>query len=265
MSARALWQTTIMKVAFFEVEKWEKDRYRTRLRDVEPVFSHETVQETDLAELADSWGMCVFIYSQLTSDILKKFPELKLISTRSTGFDHIDIDFCKKRKIYVANVPFYGENTVAEHTFALILALSRNVHKAYCRTIRQDFSLEELQGFDLKRKTLGVIGCGKIGLHVIRIAKGFGMEVLTYDTKKEVFLAEVLGYRYVPFEELLGASDVISLHVPYNKNTHHLISRDSLKKVKRGAILINTARGGLVDTEALVWALDQGYPWRRRP
>ncbi len=258
MSARALWQTTIMKVAFFEVEKWEKDRYRTRLRDVEPVFSHETVQGTGLAEFMDSWGICVFIYSQLTSDILKKFPELKLISTRSTGFDHIDIDFCKKRKIHVANVPFYGENTVAEHTFALILALSRNVHKAYCRTIRQDFSLEELQGFDLKRKTLGVIGCGKIGLHVIRIAKGFGMEVLTYDTKKEVFLAEVLGYRYVPFEELLGASDVISLHVPYNKNTHHLISRDSLKKVKRGAILINTARGGLVDTEALVWALDKG-------
>ncbi|HXL03878.1 MAG TPA: hydroxyacid dehydrogenase [Bacillota bacterium] len=247
-----------MKVAFFEVEKWEKDRYRTRLRDVEPVFSPETVQETDLTELLDSWGICVFIYSRLTSDILKKFPDLKVIATRSTGFDHIDIDYCKKHKISVSNVPFYGENTVAEHTFALILALSRNVHKAYCRTIRQDFSLEELQGFDLKRKTLGVIGCGKIGLHVIRIAKGFGMEVLAYDTKKEVFLAEVLGYRYVPFEELLGASDVISLHVPYNKNTHHLISKDSLKKVKRGAVLINTARGGLVDTEALVWALDNG-------
>ena len=258
MSARGLWQTRGMKVAFFEVEKWEKDRYRARLRDVEPVFSPETVQETDLTGLLDSWGICVFIYSHLTSDILKKLPELKVIATRSTGFDHIDIDFCKKRKISVVNVPFYGENTVAEHTFALILALSRNVHKAYCRTIRQDFSLEELQGFDLKRKTLGVIGCGKIGLHVIRIAKGFGMEVLAYDTKKEVFLAEVLGYRYVPFEELLGASDVISLHVPYNKSTHHLISKDSLKKVKRGAILINTARGGLVDTEALVWALDQG-------
>ena len=258
MSARGLWQTRTMKIAFFEVEKWEKDRYRTRLRDVEPVFSHETAQETDLAGLIDSWGICVFIYSQLTSDMLGKFPELKLIATRSTGFDHIDIDFCKKRKIYVANVPFYGENTVAEHTFALILALSRNVHKAYCRTIRQGFSLEELQGFDLKRKTLGVIGCGKIGLHVIRIAKGFGMEVLAYDTKREVFLAEVLGYRYVPFEELLGAADVISLHVPYNKKTHHLINKESLKKVKRGAILINTARGGLVETEALVWALDQG-------
>jgi D-lactate dehydrogenase len=247
-----------MKVAFFEVEKWEKDRYRTRLRDIETVFSRETAHETDLSGLADSWGICVFIYSHLTADILKEFPELKLIATRSTGFDHIDIDVCKKRKIHVVNVPFYGENTVAEHTFALILALSRNVHKAYCRTIRQDFSLEELQGFDLKRKTLGVIGCGKIGLHVIRIAKGFGMEVLAYDTKREIFLAEVLGYRYVPFEELLGASDVISLHVPYSKHTHHLISKESLKKVKRGAILINTARGGLVDTEALVWALDQG-------
>ncbi len=247
-----------MKVAFFEVEKWEKDRYRARLRDVESVFSHETADETDLSGLLDSWGICVFIYSRLTADILKQFPELKLIATRSTGFDHIDTDFCKRHKITVVNVPFYGENTVAEHTFALILALSRNVHKAYCRTIRQDFSLGELQGFDLKRKTLGVMGCGKIGLHVIRIAKGFGMEVLAYDTKREVFLAEVLGFRYVPFDELLSSSDVISLHVPYNKNTHHLISKDSLKKVKRGAILINTARGGLVDTEALVWALDQG-------
>ena len=247
-----------MKVAFFEVERWEKDRYRTRLPDVEPVFFHETAHETDLSGLENLWGICVFIYSHLTADILKKFPELKLIATRSTGFDHIDINFCKKRKIHVVNVPFYGENTVAEHTFALILALSRNVHKAYCRTIRQDFSLEELQGFDLKRKTFGVIGCGKIGLHVIRIAKGFGMEVLAYDTKREVFLAEVLGYRYVPFDELLGSSDVISLHVPYNKGTHHLISRESLRKVKRGAILINTARGGLVDTEALVWALDEG-------
>jgi D-lactate dehydrogenase len=258
MSARGPWQTKPMKIAFFEVGKWEKDRYRTRLRDVETAFSHETVQETDLDGLTDSWGISVFIYSHLTSDTLRKFPELKLIATRSTGFDHIDIEFCKKNKIHVVNVPFYGENTVAEHTFALILALSRNVHKAYCRTIRQDFSLEDLQGFDLKRKTLGVIGCGKIGMHVIRIAKGFGMEVLAYDTKKDVFLAEVLGYRYVPFEELLGSSDVISLHVPYNKKTHHLINKESLKKVKKGAILINTARGGLVETEALVWALDQG-------
>jgi D-lactate dehydrogenase len=107
MSARGLWQTRTMKITFFEVEKWEKDRYRTRLRDVEPVFSHETAQETDLAGLIDSWGICVFIYSQLTSDMLGKFPELKLIATRSTGFDHIDIDYCKKRKICVAVLRFF--------------------------------------------------------------------------------------------------------------------------------------------------------------
>jgi D-lactate dehydrogenase len=183
---------------------------------------------------------------------------LKLVATRSTGFDHIDLEACKENKIIVSNVPSYGENTVAEHTFALILSLSRNIYKAYTRSLRYDFTIEGLKGFDLKDKTLGVIGAGRIGLHVIRIAKGFGMNVLAYDVNQNDLLAEVLGFEYVSLEELLSKSDVITLHVPYNKFTHHLINKDRVKLIKKGAILINTSRGAVVDTEALIEALNKG-------
>ena len=202
--------------------------------------------------------LSVFIYSQLNAERLSKFPSLKLVATRSTGYDHIDTDYCAKHGITVSNVPFYGENTVAEHTFALILSLSRNVHKAYVRTIKGDFTLDGLRGFDLKGKTLGIIGAGHIGLHVVRMAKGFGMDVLVFDVKQDHFLEEVLGFRYTDFDNLLANSDIISLHAPYNPKTHHLINRGNIGKIKRGAILVNTARGSLVETHALVEALDKG-------
>jgi D-lactate dehydrogenase len=158
----------------------------------------------------------------------------------------------------VANVPHYGENTVAEHTFALILALSRKVHQAYVRTIRGDFSFTGLQGFDLKGKTLGVIGTGRIGLHVIRMAKGFGMEVLAHDKFKNTLMAETLGFDYAGLEDLLKRSDIVTLHAPYMPETHHMINKGNIGLIKKGALLINTARGGLVETEALTRALDQG-------
>jgi D-lactate dehydrogenase len=209
-------------------------------------------------EAKDSDIISVFIYSKIDREVIKRLPKLKLIVTRSTGFDHIDIRECKRRGITVCNVPSYGENTVAEHTFALILALSRNVHKSYVRSLRKDFSTEGLKGFDLKGKTIGVIGAGHIGLHVIRIAKGFGMDVLVYDIKQNSFLAEVLGFKYVSFEKLLRSSDIITLHVPYNRHTHHMINRDNIGIIKKGAILINTSRGGVVSTEALIEGLDKG-------
>lgn len=200
----------------------------------------------------------VFIYSKLDKAALAPVKRLKLVATRSTGFDHIDLDECRRRNIPVTNVPFYGENTVAEHTFGLILSISRNIHKAYMQTIQRNFSMEGLQGFDLQGKTLGVIGTGHIGLHVIRMAKGFGMKVLAFDVKPNHFMTEVLGFDYVSLKELLQRSDIITLHAPHNKNTHHMINEETLKWVKRGALLINTARGGLVDTAALAKALDQG-------
>ena len=221
-------------------------------------FYHYPLNATVKPRFTDISILSVFIRSQVDRKVIEKFPDLRLIATRSTGYDHIDLEACNERGILVSNVPYYGETTVAEHTFGLILSLSRKIHKAYLRTSRGDFSLEGLRGFDLKDKTIGVVGAGRIGLHVIRIAKGFGMRAVAYDVKQDSLVAEVLGFEYVPLDELLQQSDIISLHAPLTPSTHHLINRDNLQKAKRGAILINTARGGLVDTDALIWALDEG-------
>jgi D-lactate dehydrogenase len=199
----------------------------------------------------------VFIYSKINKKVLNSLKKLKLICTRSTGYDHINISVAKKNNVCVCNIPSYGENTVAEHTFALILALSRNIHKSYVKTLRNDFSLDGLMGFDLKNKTLGVVGAGKIGLHVIRIAKSFGMNIIAFDVNQDNFIAEVLDFKYVSFKELLGSSDIVSLHAPYNEKTHHMINKDTVKLLKKGSFLINTSRGGLVDLDALMMGLDK--------
>ena len=249
-----------MNVTCYETAPWER-RYlvhalashRLKVQFVPDPLTEETLRRAKGTEI-----LSVFIYSTLTRKVLATLPRLRLIATRSTGFDHIDLAACRQRRISVSNVPAYGENTVAEHTFALILSLSRNIHKAHVKTLRGDFSLGGLQGFDLKGKTLGVVGAGHIGMHVIKMAKGFGMEVLAYDTHRDVFLSEVLDFRYAPLETLLRHSDIVSLHLPDTPTTHHLFNRTRFAMIKRGALLINTARGGLVDTDALVWALDEG-------
>jgi D-lactate dehydrogenase len=247
------------KIAFFETTEWEVARLKSvRIAGASPVcFPQELNAET--AKLAAGFDVVsFFIYSQLSPAVLAKLPKLRMVATRSTGFDHVHLPTCNKRHITVSNVPSYGENTVAEHTFALILALSRNVHKAYVRTIRGDFSLEGLRGFDLQGKTIGIVGAGHIGLHVIKMARGFGMKVLAFDTRRNSFMAEVLGFEYASLEDVLRRSDIISLHAPYNEKTHHMVGKHNLKDIKKGALLVNTSRGGLVDTDALIEALDKG-------
>lgn len=246
------------KIAIFEISGWQEDYLKTHLSDHDVKFFSQPIQDVPYTEYYDSEILSVFIYSQVTQEVINQMPYLNLITTRSTGFDHIDLETAKIRQISVCNVPFYGENTVAEHTFALILSLSRNVHKSYLRSTQNNFSIDGLMGFDLKGKTLGVVGSGHIGQHVIRIAKGFGMEVLVYDLNHNNFLSEVLDFKYVEFEDLLASSDIVSLHVPYNKHTHHLINKQNIVKFKPGAILINTSRGGLIELEALITALDAG-------
>ncbi len=248
-----------MKIAIFEVQKWKQEFLKNILTGHEVIFFEEPLSLENVEKIKNVEIISVFIYSKVKKNIIEKIPNLKFVATQSTGFDHIDVEFCKKNNILVANVPHYGENTVAEHTFALILALSRNVHKSYLRTSSGNFSIEGLKGFDLKDKTLGVIGTGKIGLHVIRMAKGFGMHVKAYDVQTDNFLSEVLHFEYASLEDVLKCSDIVSLHVPYNKHTKHLINSENIKKMKKGALLINTARGGVVDTDALFEALDKGY------
>ncbi len=248
-----------MKIAFFELEEWERAELSKGLFEEHSLhLSTEPLTERTLEPVQDAEVVSVFVYSQLSRAALDKLPRLRFVATRSTGFDHIDLARCRERGIQVSNVPSYGENTVAEHTFALILALSRNIHKAFVHTLAREIPFTELRGFDLAGKTLGVIGAGRIGLHAIKIAKGFGMHVLTYDTRREPLLAEVLNFRYVPLEELLRASDIISLHCPYTPKTHHLINPGNIGLIKRGALLVNTARGGLIDPAALTQALDEG-------
>ncbi len=246
-------------IAFFETTKPEEHFLRKRIgKDFSAQFFPAPIQEVPVGKFAKTDVLSVFIYSLVKKDLMKRLKNLKLIATRSTGFNHIDIHGAKKQGVAVCNVPYYGENTVAEHTFALILSLSRNIHKAYMRTLRNDFSLQGLQGFDLKGKTLGVIGAGSIGLHVIRMAKGFGLSVIAYDLKQNHFLAETLDYTYASLDNLLSRSDIITLHCPSNQQTHHLLNMKNIGKVKKGALFINTARGDLIETQALHYALNSG-------
>lgn len=247
-----------MKISFFEITEMEKEKFEHSFPNEETSFFEESIQDVNISKYTDSDIICVFVHSEVNKAILEKMPNLKLVATRSTGTDHIDVDFCKEKKIEVKNVPLYGENTVAEHAFALMLSLSRKIHQSYVRSIQGKFSTEGLQGFDLKNKTIGIIGGGRIGLHVARIAKSFGMHVRVYDINKDTFLAELINFKYVDLDELLETSDIVSLHVPLNKYTEHMINEDSIKKFKDGALLINTARGGLVDTTALIGALKSG-------
>ncbi len=247
-----------IKIAFFEIEEWEKPYLEQEFKNVEVIFFDDKLSLENVASVKDCDAISTFIDSILDKEVLLGFEHLKLIATRSTGFDHIDLEFCKEKNIMVANVPTYGENTVAEHTFALILELSRKIYPSIERAKKGDFTLDGLRGFDLKGKTLGIVGMGNIGQHVARIAKGFEMEVIAFDVNQNNKLAKMIGFSYGPFEEILKNSDIITLHIPHNDHTHHLINSQNIGQVKKGAYLINTARGGIVETSALIEALGKG-------
>lgn len=201
----------------------------------------------------------VFVNCKVTKKIIDSMPNLKLIVTRSTGYDHIDIEYAKQKGIVVCNVPSYGSNTVAEFTFGLILSLSRRIPEAVVR-LKQGgkFDYNNLCGFDLFGKTLGVIGTGKIGRNVIKIANGFGMKVLGYDAFPDQAFAQEAGFTYVSLENLLEISDIITIHTPYNPQTHHLINKNNITLMKKTAFLVNTARGAIVETESLYEAIKNG-------
>ncbi len=248
-----------MKIAFFEIMEDERAFLKKSFPNDELVFFDGVLDEGQVSAVADAEVLSVFIYSKVDKGIIDKLPKLRLVTTRSMGFDHIDVAYAEKKNILVCAVPSYGERTVAEHAFALILALSRKIMAAYSRTEKSQFDYHGLTGFDLSGKTIGIIGGGKIGLNVAKIARnGFEMQVLVADPYPRPELAEQYGFRYVSLEELLGSSDVISLHAPCLPSTHHLINQENIRTIKRGAILVNTARGSLVDTLALLEGLEEG-------
>ncbi|MBI4426378.1 MAG: hydroxyacid dehydrogenase [Candidatus Kerfeldbacteria bacterium] len=244
-------------ILFLEREPWEQEFLKGRF-DGSIGFSAATIDKIPADRLKNVSILVAFIHSAITEAVLERIPNLKFVTTRSTGYDHIDLQACAKRGVLVSNVPTYGENTVAEHTVALVLALSRKLIPSIERTRRGDFRLDDLRGFDLKGKTIGLIGSGHIGSHVAQYAVAFGMHVLAFDPKPNLELAKKLGFSYVSFNDLLPQSDIISLHVPFLPSTKHLLNDAAFKKMKRGVVIINTARGGLIDTKALVRALKNG-------
>ena len=247
-----------MTIHYFSGEDWEEEYVRTKLPGETIVFHKGTLAENpDLSDPAAD-TLCIFIDSKIGEAELNRFPALRLIATRSTGFDHIDLAAAKARGITIVTVPSYGENTVAEFAFALLLTLSRRIPEAQALVKSGTFSPAGLRGFDLEGKTMGIIGCGHIGMHMIRMANGFGMNVLGFDMHPSDELAQKYNFAYASLDELLAQSDIISIHVPYNPHTHHLINKGNIGTIKKGAYLINTARGAVVETEALVAALGNG-------
>ncbi|MBO1905471.1 hydroxyacid dehydrogenase [Microvirga sp. 3-52] len=246
-----------MKVAIFEEAEWERQAYAALGPDYDVTSTPEPLNERTFAH-ADAEIVSTRTGSDLGADMLRRFPNLRLVATRSTGFDHVDREFCRTNGIVVCNVPGYGDVTVAEHVFALLLALGRHLTSAVERTRRGDFSQAGLRGFELSGKVLGVIGTGRIGRCAIRIARGFGMQVLAFDRYPDPEAAQALGFRYEEFDAVLRQADVVTLHVPATRQTTGLLSDREFGMMRKGAVLINTARGEVVDAAALVRALVDG-------
>jgi D-lactate dehydrogenase len=202
--------------------------------------------------------LSLFINSRVTSEFLAAHPRLCLIATRSTATDHLDLPSCREHKVAIANVADYGFTTVAEHTFALILALSRRLREVMLAPKGGNFSYAATRGFDLAGKTLGIIGMGRIGQRVAELAYAFHMPVLACDIEHPSALERELNFTFVSLDELLREAHIISLHAPLSAETYHILNRETLAKCREGVLIVNTARGALIDTQALREALDSG-------
>ena len=205
----------------------------------------------------DASVISVFVSSQVGASILDKMPNLKHIACRSTGFNNIDLEAARSKQVSVSNVAGYGEDTVAEYTFGLILSLTRKLPEAIAAA-HSGVIVSDSTGIDLAGKTLGIIGTGRIGKRVAAIANGFAMNVLAYDVYQDSAAQEQLSFQYTDLDQLLSQSDIVTLHIPYTEQNHHLINSEKLAKMKHSAYLINTARGELIDTTALINVLQDG-------
>jgi len=250
-----------LKVAVFSTKTYDQ----CYLEEANKKHDHqlaffETRLTPDTTPLAKDYeAVCAFVNDDLDRTVLQKLAQggTKLIALRSAGFNHVDLPAVSDLGMRVARVPAYSPAAVAEHTVALLLSLNRKVYRSYNRVRDGNFSLEGLLGFDLEGKTVGVVGTGKIGATFARIMLGFRCRVLAFDPYPNEECVQ-MGVRYVDLPTLLSTSDIISLHCPLTVETQHLINQESLGKVKRGVMLINTGRGALIDTRAVVQALKAG-------
>ena len=248
-----------MKIVRFSSFKETENLFASALLGHEVVFISEPLSAASAAQAAGAQVVSVFVDCDVSKAVIDALPGVKLIVAESTGLDHIDIAYAKEKGIQVASVPGYGVSAVAEFTFGLILNLSRKIQFA-AEQVREHgkFDVRAFQGFDLSGKTLGVVGTGRIGMHVIEIARGFDMKVVAFDVRPDTERAASLGFSYKSLPELAAEADILTLHVPYLPETHHLINADIFARMHSGVILINTARGEVVDTIAFVDALKTG-------
>lgn len=239
-----------MKIAFFDTKQYDRDSFE-KFRTDDMVFKYfETKLTPDTVSLAQGFdGICIFVNDTASAEVIDKLYEygIKFIALRCAGYNNVDIRHAHG-KIHIFHVPAYSPYAVAEHTMAMLLTSVRRTHKSYIRTKDFNFSLNGLTGFDLYGKTMGVIGTGKIGRIFINICRGFGMKVIAYDK----YPADNSDIEYVTLDEIYEKSDIISLHCPLTRETYHIIDEKAIEKCKKGVIILNTSRGALIDTEALL-------------
>ncbi len=251
-----------MKILFCEVDNEDRKKIQTVFPNSiieEKIITPETIHQKK-KEYADIEILCPFIYSQINKKIIDALPKLKLIITRSVGYNHIDLEYAKKKNITICNVPDYGSHVIAEHVFALLLSTIRKVQQGDQQTENNNFDFHGLRGMALKCKKIGIIGTGKIGKNVARIASmGFLMDVLAYDKYPDEEAALSSHFSYVDsVEEIWKQCDIISLHVPAFPDTIHMVNKKSISLMKKGVVLINTARGKLIKTSDLIDGIESG-------
>ncbi len=250
-----------MKIAFFSTKKYDEFFFQEENKSFnhELVFFEETLNSSS-ASLAKGFdGVCAFVNDDLQQDTLRALSQsnIKNIALRCSGFNNVDLKTASELHINIVYVPSYSPSAVAEHAIALILALNRKIHHAYNRVRAGNFSLEGLLGFDMYKKTVGIIGGGKIGLAMIHILKGFGCKVLLHDPIENIEMKKE-GIEYVSLDLLLKNSHIISLHCPLNKLTHHLICQQSIDIMRPNVMIINTGRGALINTTDIIEGLKKG-------
>jgi len=256
---------TGLKTAFFSTRAYDRESFGSALRQsqysgLEMVWLEAQLHAETAVLATGCQAVCVFVNDDLSAAVVERLHALgvRMLALRSAGFNHVDLKACRQLGVSVARVPAYSPYAVAEHTVCLLLTLNRHVHRAWQRVRELNFSLDGLTGFDLHGKTVGVVGTGRIGTVFARIMTGFGARVLAYDPQPSAEVQGMLGVSLTTLEELIEQSDIISLHCPLTEQTRHLINSERLLRMKPGVILLNTSRGGLIDTKALIQALKAG-------
>ena len=249
-------------IAFYDTKSYDREYFSRAVEggDLHLVFHEHRLNADTAATSGDALAVCSFVNDRVDRACLAKLAKngVRIVALRSAGYNHVDLQAARELGLRVVRVPAYSPYAVAEHAVALVQTLNRKIHRAYNRVREQNFTLSGLVGFDLHGKTVGIVGTGKIGKIAAKIFTGFGMRVLAHDAYPDEAWAKATGAGYVPLDRLLADSDIVSLHIPLTPGTRHLLDDRSFALMKPGALLVNTSRGALVDSGALITALKSG-------